>query len=260
MAVSFDKLKVGSKYSRPHLAHLWGYRTYNAIARGVITPKGSKKIILFVTHEKQTTLPQYRDVFDGNTLSIEGELKGGTDTRITQARERGDEIHLFYRQKHHQDFTYHGVAVLMNREQKQGAPTRFTFELHSLEELAQNSIETEIATSLGDYTSGDTEGRTYLARHRRYERSLRNRAAALRIHGTSCQGCGFNFDDVYGGEHARRFIEVHHVRSITTGVRKIDPSTDLIPLCSNCHSMVHRQPGVILSLNDLKRLLTHRRK
>src|SRR6202043_1305179 len=121
--------------------------------------------------------------------------------------------------------------------------------------LARDTLQTETATISGDYLAAATEGRSYLARHRRYERSLRNRVAALRIHGTSCKACGFNFDDVYGAEHAGHFIQIHHVQSITTGIRKVDPSTDLIPLCSNCHSMAHRQPGIILSLAELKQLL-----
>ncbi len=258
MAVSFDKLQVGSEYSRPYLARLWGYRTYNAIARGIITPKRSNKIVLFVTHEKQAALPQYRDSFDGTTLSIEGESKGKTDARLLKTREGGDEIHIFYRRKHHQDFTYQGRAVLVRHEKQQNALARFTFALRSLAELARDTLETETATVSGDYLPSEVEGRTYFARHRRYERSLRNRLAALRIHGTTCKACGFNFDDVYGAEHARHFIQVHHVRSITTGIRNVDPSTDLVPLCSNCHSMAHRRSGVILSLAELKKLLaTH---
>lgn len=260
MAVSFDTLQLGSEYSRPYLARLWGYRTYNAIARGVITPKQTNKVILFVTHQKQATLPQYQDSFDGTTLSIEGESKGRSDARLLQARERGDEIHIFYRQKHHQDFTYQGRAGLIRHEQREGASARFTFALRSFDELARDSLETETATASGDYMPPDVEGRAYLARHRRYERSLRNRLVALRIHGTSCKACGFNFDDVYGVEHAQHFIQVHHVQSITTGMRKVDPSTDLVPLCSNCHSMAHRQRGTILSLAELKQLLANRWK
>jgi putative restriction endonuclease len=53
MSVSFAKLRIGSKYERPHLANLWGYKGFQAISRGVVTPSGTNFIILFVTKEKQ---------------------------------------------------------------------------------------------------------------------------------------------------------------------------------------------------------------
>lgn len=75
----------------------------------------------------------------------------------------------------------------------------------------------------------------------RYERDRRNRAAALAIHGRSCSGCGMSFDELYG-EVAAGFIEVHHVTPVSMLGEDyvIDPRTDLIPLCPNCHAVVHR--------------------
>jgi predicted HNH restriction endonuclease len=64
--------------------------------------------------------------------------------------------------------------------------------------------------------------------------------------------CGFDFDDFYGSELAREYIEIHHTQSITAGARVPDPATDLIPLCSNCHSMVHRERGKILPVAALR--------
>jgi 5-methylcytosine-specific restriction protein A len=59
----------------------------------------------------------------------------------------------------------------------------------------------------------------------------------------------------YGPELARSFIEVHHIESLSTGTRTVDPITDLIPLCSNCHSMVHREKNRIIPVNELKELI-----
>ena len=100
----------------------------------------------------------------------------------------------------------------------------------------------------------DKEGRRVIRQHVSYERSLRNRRRALEIHGNHCAACGFSFDDVYGAEHARGFIEVHHVKSITKTSGPVNPETDLIPLCSNCHSMAHRERGRIVPLDNLKAL------
>ena len=78
---------------------------------------------------------------------------------------------------------------------------------------------------------------------------------ALKIHGTACLACGFDFNKVYGHTYARSYIEVHHVRSITQGIAVPDPAKDLAPLCSNCHSMAHRRKGQVLGVDELRALL-----
>jgi 5-methylcytosine-specific restriction protein A len=76
----------------------------------------------------------------------------------------------------------------------------------------------------------------------RYERRPANRAAAIAAHGAICKACGFDFTWFYGpiGEG---FIEVHHRTPVSQmgGGYVIDPVKDLVPLCSNCHQMVHRE-------------------
>ena len=74
-----------------------------------------------------------------------------------------------------------------------------------------------------------------------YERSPQARAACIARHGNTCAVCGFNFAMVYGtlGEG---FIHVHHIVPIAgIGAEyEIDPIVELIPICPNCHAMIHR--------------------
>src|SRR5262249_60479330 len=42
----------------------------------------------------------------------------------------------------------------------------------------------------------------------------------------------------------------------TDGV--VNPATDLVPLCSNCHSMVHRKRGEILPVERLRKIISQR--
>ena len=84
----------------------------------------------------------------------------------------------------------------------------------------------------------------------RYERCPSNRAAAIAAHGSTCKVCGFDFALFYGtlGEG---FIEVHHrtpVSHMGEGY-VLDPLRDLVPLCSNCHQMVHREDPPIPAEN-----------
>lgn len=127
---------------------------------------------------------------------------------------------------------------------------------------AQDTLETEIFTHGGevdDYVPLP-EGRQIIRQHISYERDRRNRAKALKYHGTRCAACGFDFDEVYGSNLAKGYIEIHHVTSIAEQAgRPVDARTDLVPLCSNCHSMAHRETGRILSVSELNGLLTKRK-
>ena len=107
----------------------------------------------------------------------------------------------------------------------------------------------------GEEFIADPEGRKRYVLHITYERSIKNRKEALRIHGVVCKCCGFDFNLVYGPELAREYIEVHHVTSITKTDGQVNPATDLVPLCSNCHSMVHRKRGEIIPVDQLQKLL-----
>ncbi len=74
-----------------------------------------------------------------------------------------------------------------------------------------------------------------------YERNPRARAACIANHGYICKSCGIDFVKVYGNL-GKDFIHVHHVKPIgKIGKQyKIDAKKDLIPVCPNCHAMIHR--------------------
>ena len=113
----------------------------------------------------------------------------------------------------------------------------------------------EIVDQGAEDPPGSIEGIPRWRVHRTYERSSRNRARAILHHGNSCLGCGFSFDAVYTHKHAKGFIEVHHRRPLSEGPKAIDPAEDLIPLCANCHRMVHRRGDEWLDLEELRRLM-----
>ena len=127
--VNFDNIRIGGNYDRKYLASLWGYKGHQAISRGVITPSQTKWIILFVTKEKQSSLTQYNDYISGDYLYWEGEEKGGNNSRIIESKESSDEIHLFYREKHHTDFTYMGIIELESSIEHENSPLEAVFKI-----------------------------------------------------------------------------------------------------------------------------------
>lgn len=90
-----------------------------------------------------------------------------------------------------------------------------------------------------------------------YERNPNLRAAAIRDHGVTCKGCGFNFYTTYG-DRGRDYIEVHHLRPVKALVKKekISSKNDMIVLCSNCHRMVHRRKDNVLTVEELRKIIT----
>ena len=129
MSVSFAGLKKGSSYSRKHLADLWGYEGYQALARGLVTPRGDNKLILFITEGdgQQQTIQRYTNQFDGRVLTIEGPEDHFAEDRLLNSSESSDEIHLFHRVRHRSDFKYYGMLMLVESELHQGRPSSFTF-------------------------------------------------------------------------------------------------------------------------------------
>jgi len=114
MPVSFSTIRVGQTYSRPVLAELWGYTGYQALARGVVTPRDDNKIILFITKNKPEYIEPYEDDLVGDNLYWEGPRDHFAETRMIEASTNDDEIHVFYRDRHHSDFIYEGEFVVMS--------------------------------------------------------------------------------------------------------------------------------------------------
>jgi 5-methylcytosine-specific restriction protein A len=70
-----------------------------------------------------------------------------------------------------------------------------------------------------------------------------------------CDICKFDFEKAYGA-HGKGFIHVHHRTPISEigSEYVIDPITDLLPVCPNCHAMLHKD-GKVLSTEELQEIL-----
>lgn len=115
--------------------------------------------------------------------------------------------------------------------------------------------------NLDDETSQEeidlrTEGRKTVYYTTKYERSQKNREAAIRIHGTKCMICGFDFEAKYG-ELGKGYIEVHHIKPLFELDEEvtINPEKDLICVCANCHRMLHRFKSYIVTPEELKQIV-----
>jgi hypothetical protein len=92
--------------------------------------------------------------------------------------------------------------------------------------------------AFGDPSRTFNEGTPGYGEHVSYERSRAAREACIRHHGQACVVCGFNFSEAYSGIS---LVVVHHLRPLGTvrDSHQIDPKKDLIPVCANCHAVIH---------------------
>lgn len=99
------------------------------------------------------------------------------------------------------------------------------------------------------------EGAKKQVRVNRYERDPRARKACLAHHGTACAVCNLDFERRYGA-HGRGFIHVHHLRPLSDpgAPDSVDPRADMVPVCPNCHAMLHYGKR-LLSIVELQGLL-----
>jgi len=87
-----------------------------------------------------------------------------------------------------------------------------------------------------------TEGEVHEVVQNRYERNREARDKCIEAKGCKCAVCGMDFEEWYG-EIGRGFIHVHHLIPISSIGENyvIDPIKDLVPVCPNCHNMLHRK-------------------
>jgi hypothetical protein len=91
-------------------------------------------------------------------------------------------------------------------------------------------------------TFGADEGTRFSTLVNRYERDPKNRKLCIRHYGAVCQACGFNFGSIYG-EIGEGYIHVHHLTALASlkgKAQKVDPIKEMMPVCPNCHEMLHQ--------------------
>ena len=89
-----------------------------------------------------------------------------------------------------------------------------------------------------------------------FKRNPALRREAIRQHGAICIACKFNFEEKYG-EAGKGYIEIHHLNPLAerldaaSGEPRLTTAEDVVPLCANCHCVVHRARPA-LTLDELR--------
>lgn len=127
-------------------------------------------------------------------------------------------------------------------------------------DISYRATQDDIKVEVFDETITFQEGLKKIVEVKIYERSCRLRQIAIE-HFTkdgeiSCDACNFNYRKFYG-EIGEGYIEIHHIKPIFKYENEelnktIDKALmNVVPVCSNCHRMIHRRRHEPLSINYL---------
>lgn len=87
-----------------------------------------------------------------------------------------------------------------------------------------------------------------------YERNPKARKRCVEHYGAICKVCEFTFQSKYGSI-GQGYIYVHHLIPLSEIKEDytVDPIRDLLPICPNCHTMIHsrKPPYLIEELREI---------
>ena len=100
------------------------------------------------------------------------------------------------------------------------------------------------------------EGTKILTYTTRFERDPHLREKVIKEKGVTCVCCGFNFEKFYG-EIGKGFIHIHHIEQLSShkGTTVKNSVEDLVPVCPNCHMMIHRNKDKPLAIETVRELI-----
>ena len=93
-----------------------------------------------------------------------------------------------------------------------------------------------------------------------HERNPVARQACIRKYGAKCFICDFDFGKYYGPD-CEGLIHVHHLVMISesNGEYKVNPETDLRPVCPNCHMVLHSKKDGY-TIDEVKAMIERNKK
>lgn len=192
----------------------------------------------------------YDNYWDGEKLVWYGKRQSHFGQQTIKNLISGEyRVLIFYREVDRAPFTYAGIGVPIPHPDTE-RPARIDWVFGS-----DASEEAPVFTD--EYPPGATyrEGQRTQVFVNRYERDRGARDACIQHYGCSCQVCGFDFEKQYG-EIGKGFIHVHHTVPVSEIGEQytVDPIQDLVPVCPNCHAMLHRR-NPPYSVDELRKAL-----
>lgn len=136
----------------------------------------------------------------------------------------------------------HGLVITRGNMQLEG--DLLNFILSTIDGSFLKDIESSVNPFPTEVHEADVynEGAVMQVTVNRYERNREARDRCIEARGCKCAVCGADFEQTYG-DIGKGFIHVHHLIPISSIGEDyvIDPINHLVPVCPNCHNMLHRK-------------------
>lgn len=193
----------------------------------------------------------YNNYWDGELFVWEAKTNSNRDQPLIKkmiSRQGVNNIYLFTRIDNSLPFTFEGSIVCKNVLQDK--PVKICWK----QEERSNNID-DVVFDLVNEETEVYEGTVKKVVVNKYERNPLARRLCIEYHGTICKICNFDFYKVYG-EFGKDFIHVHHIIPLYKIKKEysLNPTKDLIPVCANCHAIIHRKREA-LSIDEIKGLI-----
>jgi 5-methylcytosine-specific restriction enzyme A len=191
----------------------------------------------------------YNNFFDGELFYWEGKTHSHSEQPIIRKmlNPTNEKVFLFTRVSDKDPFTYEGTVTKVSSYGQLPIKIVWTIDANDSELMVRDSQKLLY------------EGNPSVVLYTKYERDPVARRLCIDYYGWDCLACQFNFWKTYG-DLGFNFIHVHHIIPLSSiqQTYRVNPIKDLVPLCPNCHSMVHRAPEA-LTVSDLRVILKNHR-
>ena len=132
---------------------------------------------------------------------------------------------------------------------------------NSIPKDSEGSIKTQVTISTifseGEYGETDGQDKDFRRRNMELRKACIEYFKQLHDGHIICECCGFDYTKAYKIDD--EYIEIHHRFPFahTEGEHLVNAATDLVPLCANCHRMIHHGQGgkgKCMSVEELKQI------
>lgn len=184
----------------------------------------------------------YNNYWDGDLFVWEAKTNSNINQPLIKrmlSPSQGQNNYLFTRVHDKSPFTFEGNVQVYQYQDT--VPVNITWE------LIDNGISPDENES-----KHFSEGAVKQVVVNKYERNPLARRMCIEHYGMFCNICGFDFLRFYG-DWGKDYIHVHHIVPMSEIHQEytLDPIKDLIPVCPNCHYMIHREKET-LAVDKLK--------
>jgi 5-methylcytosine-specific restriction enzyme A len=193
----------------------------------------------------------YNNFWDGDLFYWEAK----NNTHINQSvirkllsRANGQRIFLFTRTQERVPFTFEGEVV--PETFVDASPVKIVWK------LAVYPYESLVEERPSEKHKPLLEGASSQIVINKYERNPLARRMCIEQKGYGCTICAFDFYRKYG-PIGKNYIHVHHLIPLAEKNAEylLNPDTDLIPICPNCHVMIHKR-SPIFEPAELKKIIS----